>query len=191
MISKLVSDAKLFSVLYLIDVDLAEQCRQLGCPYCGSALYFARYSRKPRGGPDSLPDEYLIRHSLCCSAEECRRRTLPASCLFMGRRVYWRGVILVVMALHQQRPNGVSIYRLKQMFAIDYKTVRRWAGYFSQVFPSSAQWKSLRGLVHPNVDDQRLPGSLLECFLTRIPDQRSALIACIEFISSDPRIHGF
>lgn len=92
MISKLLSDANLFYLLYLIDLDLAEQCRQLKCPYCGSVLHYARYSRKPRGGPNTLPEEYMIRHGLCCSGEYCRRRTLPASCLFMGRRLAQREV---------------------------------------------------------------------------------------------------
>lgn len=188
MISKLLSDAKLFYLLHLIDLDLAAQCRKLKCPYCGSALHFARYTRKPRGGPDDLPDEYMIRHGLCCCAENCRRRTLPASCLFMDRRVYWSCVILIVMALHQQRPKGASIYRLREMFDIDYKTICRWIEYFRQVFPSSARWKSLRGLVSPKLDDRRLPGSLLACFLKQTSGQMEALVACLKFLSAG---HGF
>jgi hypothetical protein len=184
MISKLLSDAKLFYLLYLIDLDLAEQCRKLRCPYCGSVLHFARYTRKPRGGPNNLPDEYMIRHGLCCSAENCRRRTLPASCLFMGRRVYWRCVILVVMALHQQRPKGASIYRLRKMFDIDHKTIRRWLAYFRQVFPSSAKWKSLRGLVGPKLNERRLPGSLLVYFSKQTENQIEALVACLRFLAA-------
>ena len=184
MISKLLSDANLFYLLYLIDLDLAQQRRQSGCPYCGSALHFARYTRKPRGGPDQLPDDYMIRHSLCCSAENCRRRTLPASCLFMDRRVYWRCVILIVMALHQQRSKGASIYRLRQMFDIDHKTICRWIAYFRQVFPSSATWKSLRSLVSPKLNQLRLPGSLLACFLKQTQDQLDALVACLKFLTT-------
>ena len=190
MISKLLSDAKLFYLLYLIDLDLAEQCRQLRCPYCGSVLHFARYTRKPRGGPNNLPDEYMIRHGLCCSAENCRRRILPSSSLFMGRRVYWGCVILVVMALHQQRPKGVSIYRLQRMFDVDHKTICRWIAYFSRVFPSSVQWRSLRGLVSPKLDDKRLLGSLWAFFVKQIPDQRQALVVCLKFLATPP-VHGF
>lgn len=190
MISKLLSDANLFYLLSLIDLDLAEQCRKLRCPYCGSVLHFARYTRKPRGGPNNLPDKYMIRHSLCCSADNCRSRTLPASCLFMGRRVYWSCVIVVVMALHQQRPKGASIYRLRRMFDIDHKTICRWIAYFRQVFPSSAQWKSLRGLVIPNLDVKRLPGSLWAFFLKQISDQQHALIVCLKFLATQP-VHGF
>lgn len=190
MISKLLSDANLFYFLYLIDLDLAEQCRQLRCPYCGCVLHFARYPRKPRGGPNNLPEEYMIRHGLCCSGEYCRRRTLPSSCLFMGRRVYFRCVILIIMALHQQRPKGKSIYRLRRMFDIDYKTICRWKTYFRQVFPSTPQWKSLRGRVSPKLNERGLPGRLLDIFVKEIPDQQQALIACLKFLSIQPG-HGF
>jgi len=190
MISKLLSDANLFYLLYLIDLDLAEQCRQLRCPYCGSVLHYARYLRKPRGGPNTLPEEYMIRHGLCCSRENCRRRTLPSSCLFMGRRVYFGGVILIVMALHQQRPKGTSIYKLRRMFDIDHKTICRWKAYFRQVFPSTPRWRSLRGLVSPKLDERGLPGSLLAAFLKQISDRRQALIACLKFLATQP-VHVF
>jgi hypothetical protein len=108
----------------------------------------------------------------------------------MGRRVYWSCVIVVVMALHQQRPKGASIYRLRRMFDIDHKTICRWIAYFRQVFPSSAQWKSLRGMVSPNLDVKRLPGSLWAFFLTQIPDQQHALIVCLKFLAPQP-VHGF
>ena len=184
MISKLLCDANLFYLLYLIDLDLAEQCLKHRCPYCGSVLHFARYTRKPRGGPANLPDECMIRHSLCCSAENCRRRILPASCLFMGRRIYFGCVILIVMALRQQRPKGASIYKLQRIFDIDYKTICRWIAYFQKVFPSSVKWRSLQGLVCPNLDDKRLPGSLLTVFLKQMLDPQRALIACLKFLAT-------
>jgi len=190
MLSKLLSDANLFYLLYLIDLDLADQCRCLGCPDCGSALHYARYTRKPRGAPTNLPDEYLIRHGLCCSAENCRRRALPASCLFWDRRVYFSCVVVVVMALHQQRPNGASVYRLRQMFDIDHKTICRWITYFRKVFPSSARWKYLRGQINPKLDSKRLPGSLLAVFLEQISDPQKALIGCLQFLAIRPD-HGF
>lgn len=184
MISELLLDAKLFYLLYLLDLDLAQQHQQRNCPYCGSVLHFARYMRKPRGGPKKIPDEYMLRQSLCCSAVDCRKRTLPASCLFMGRRVYWGGVILVVMSLRQQRPKGASIYRLKRIFGIDHKTICRWIDYFRYVFPSTAQWRSLRGLVGVQVDDRGLPGSLFVYFSKQIANEQQALAACLRFLST-------
>ena len=190
MIAKLLSDANLFNLLYLIDLDLAQQCCKLRCPYCGSVLHFARYTRKPRGGPTNLAEAYMIRQALCCSAQNCRKRTLPASCLFMGRRVYWACVIVVVVALHQQRPKGASIYRLRRMFDIDHKTICRWIAYFRQVFPASAQWRSLRGLVSPQLDPKRLPASLLALFFEQFADRQQALISCLRFLTT-PAVHGF
>lgn len=183
MLPELVEKANLFYLLHRIDLDLAEQIRRYGCRYCGSPLHYSNYQRKPRGGPDKLPDAYLTRHSLCCSASSCRRRVLPASCLFMGRRVYWGCVILVVMALRQQRPKGASIYKLQRLFKINYKTICRWIKYYRQVFPSTAQWRLLRGLVDPKLDDRRLPGSLLTYFLEQIGNEQQALVACLKFLS--------
>ena len=42
--------------------------------------------RKPHGGPADLSETFSLRHSLCCGREGCRRRTLPPSVLFLGRR---------------------------------------------------------------------------------------------------------
>ena len=114
MLTELVEKVSLFRILHRIDTDLCNQHRQKGCPYCGGPLHQSNYERKPRGGPDNIPDEYLIRQSLCCGRPECRRRALPQSCLFMGRRVYWGCVILVVMAFKQNRPHAASARKINE-----------------------------------------------------------------------------
>jgi len=93
MISELLERSSLFSLLHRIDRDLAEEHRQKRCPVCGGPLHQSNYPRKPRGGPEDLPEEILVRRSFCCGTEGCRVRSLPPSCLFMGRRVYW-GVVV-------------------------------------------------------------------------------------------------
>ena len=45
-----------------------------------------------------------MRLSFCCGREGCRRRVLPPSVLFWGRRVYWAAVVLVVTAPCQGPP---------------------------------------------------------------------------------------
>jgi len=132
MLPELLQKSSLFSLLHRIDTDLANQCRERGCPFCGGHLHQATYQRKPRGGPEGLPAEYLVRQSLCCGRENCRRRSLPVSCLFMGRRVYWAGVILVVMALRQNRPESAGTGELMRMFGMTRKTLFRWMSYFSR-----------------------------------------------------------
>jgi len=101
----------------------------------------------------------------------------------MGRRVYWGCVILVVLALRQQRPDGASAGKLQLMFAIPRKTLVRWFAYFRDEFPGSAKWQRLRGRVPPSVDNRRLPGSLLECFLEKAVSAQGALVECLRFLA--------
>jgi hypothetical protein len=183
MLTELLQRISLFHLLRTIDVDLAREQREARCPHCGGPLHQANYRRKPRGGPETIPEAYLIRESLCCGREGCRKRTLPPSCLFMGRRVYWGCVILVVLALRQQRPEGASAGKLQRLFAIPGKTLARWFAYFREEFPISANWKRLRGRVMPSVDNLRLPGSLLECFLERAESAQEALLGCLRFLA--------
>lgn len=183
MLTELFQRIPLFRVLRAIDVDLARKTREERCPHCGGPLHQASYRRKPRGGPETLPEEYLMRESLCCGRDGCRKRTLPPSCLFMGRRVYWGCVILVVLALRQQRPEGASAGKLQRMLGIPRKTIMRWFVYFRDEFPMSDKWQRLRGRVVPTVEDSRLPGSLLECFLETAGSEEGALVGCLGFLA--------
>jgi hypothetical protein len=107
----------------------------------------------------------------------------------MERRVYFRCVIIVVMALHQQRPKGASIYKLQRMFAIGHKTICRWIVYFREVFPSSTTWRFLRGRVDPKLEEEKLPGSLLSVFLQHSVNAQQCLIACLKFFATQA-FHG-
>jgi len=179
MLTELLQKASLFSLLNRIDMDLARQHQQGGCPYCGGPLHQANYPRKPRGEPDDIPEDCLLRLSLCCGREGCRRRSLPPSTRFMGRRVYWGCVILVVMTLRQNRPDGVSVKKLKRLLGVTRKTLKRWATYFRDEFPSSAQWQRLRGRVSSSVRDSELPGALVRFFLLNSESEEKGLIACL------------
>lgn len=187
MLPELLQRVSLFSVLHRIDKDLAEYCRQSGCPYCHGALYYASYYRKPRGGLEDIPQEYTLRFSLCCGREGCRRRVLPPSCLFMGRKVYWRAVILVVVTLRQGKPQRRSINKLQEMFSIPRKTIVRWIHYFRTAFPASSQWQRLRGLLSARVGNENLPGELLEYFLRYCSDVARGLVRCLRFLASGHR----
>jgi hypothetical protein len=67
MLSELLQKVSLFHLLHQIDLDLANQHRQRGCPHYGGRLDRAGCERKPRGGPPNIPEKYLMRQSLCCS----------------------------------------------------------------------------------------------------------------------------
>jgi hypothetical protein len=85
MLPELLQTTNLFHLLHRIDINLAEQQKNAGCPFCGGPLHHSSYQRKPRGGPE-LPEDLYKRLSLCCGNEKCRRRTLPPSTLFIGNQ---------------------------------------------------------------------------------------------------------
>ena len=183
MLPELLGDVSLFRVLHQIDRDLAEQCRQDGCPFCQGPLHYSTYFRKPRGGPEDIPEAYTKRLSLCCGRKECRRRVLPLSCLFLGRKVYWQAIILAAMTLRQKRPNGFAINQLMRMLSISRTTIVRWIQYFGAVFPTTAHWQRIRGRVSAMVSDQGLPGNLVEHFLAHSSEPLTGLVDCLRFLA--------
>ena len=184
MITELCQKISLFRLLYQIDLDLATSHKEKGCPHCGGPLHQANYERKPRGGPTGIPEEYCIRLSMCCGREGCRRRSLPPSCMFMGRRVYWRCIILVISALRQRRPEGASAGKLSRMFSVPRKTLMRWFAYFREVFPQSDEWQRIRGRLSSKVTNERLPGVLLDYFIEHGKDALSGLVGCLRFLAA-------
>lgn len=177
----------LYELLHRLDVDLAKQTRLARCPYCRGPLHRAHYDRKPRGGPDDLPDKLCIRMSLCCGKEGCRRRTLPPSTLFLGRRVYWAGVIILVVTLRQRRVDGLSAGEIQRQLGVSRKTLRRWMVWFAEVFPSTPLWRRIRGLVVASVRDDELPESLVAQFEATSADPMQALVACLGLLASRQR----
>jgi len=93
-------DPSRFVILARIDFDLAEETRKKGCPYCGGPLHHAGYLRKPRFHKE-LDPVFRRRHSLCCGREGCRRRVLPPSLIYLGRRVYLGVLVVLLTALSQ------------------------------------------------------------------------------------------
>ncbi len=183
MLPELTQKSSLYILLKKIDQDLAMELREQGCPHCGADLHQANYERKPRGGPPDLPETVCIRQSLCCSGEGCRRRLLPPSCLFMGRRVYWAMVILVVMTIRQNRPEGKSTINLIRRFGMSRKTLFRWIAYYREVFPVSRQWKIRRGRIGVSVNNSRLPGDLLDYFISHCRDVEEGVVRCLKFLA--------
>jgi hypothetical protein len=118
--------------------------------------------------------------SLCCGKEGCRRRKLPPSVLFWGRRVYWASVLLVVTALRQGRDHGYTVEKLKALFGVTRPTLTRWFCYFRQIFPFSQSWRRLSGRLMPPVTEDELPGGLIERFVQTRGDPERGLMACLQ-----------
>ena len=151
--------AKLYYVLAEIDADLERQTRAAGCPHCQGPLHSARYERKPRGGPP-LPSLLSVRFGLCCG--HCRRRVLPASILFVGRKVYWGAVIVMIAAARQRHPGSASASKLREQFGVSWQTVKRWMRWFSEILPASGGWQRLRGRLRADLRDDDLPAGLVD-----------------------------
>ncbi len=183
MILETIQKVKLYNLLFLIDKDLAERQRDKTCPFCGSPLHYSNYTRKPRGGPDNLPEEYLIRHSLCCSNEGCRRRVLPPSLRFWGRRVYFGAVMLVIMTLHHRRTDGYSAGKLKKLFDISRHTLNRWINYFESIFPFSNQWQKVKGRIGIGISNNDLPAAVVSYFIKHSVSIEAGLIGSLRFLS--------
>ena len=130
MYHDLLRDASFWLFLFSVDQDLAETARQKACP-CGGRLHCANYPRKPRGGPDDLPEEYRYRLSFCCDRDGCRKRVTPPSVRFLGRKVYLGAVVILVAAM-RQGPSPRRVRELSDLFGADRRTIARWQVFLAR-----------------------------------------------------------
>jgi len=161
------AEPKLYKLLEKCDADLSEICRATGCQKCQEGkLHRSDYERKPRGGPktdDSGKPKEVWRDSFCCDREGCRKRHTPPSVRFLGRKVYW-GVVVVLLAAmtHGIKPERVEV--LRGRLGVDRRTLKRWRTWWLTTFVESRFWKEARGQLMPVPGQKRLPWSLCEAF---------------------------
>lgn len=145
---------KFFGLLVKLDEELVDRVAAGRCPACKGPLHRSDYARKPRGGLIARAGAaFSERFSLCCGW--CRCRCLPPSVRFLGRRVYVEVAVLLacVWAL-----GGDDIAT-----GVPARTMRRWLGWWSSIFPSMATWVELRArFAPPPPTESRLPLSLIE-----------------------------
>jgi len=159
-----------------VDADLAQSVRQRGCLLCGGKLHRANYQRKPRSGTPRI--EELLRDSFCCDQDGCRKRHTPPSVRFLGRRVYWGVVVvLVAAARHGLTPRRMRV--LREVLGIDRRTVERWRQWWLETFVESPFWKRARARFMPRITESLLPLSLGQAFQIARPGQ---LIALLRFL---------
>lgn len=153
---------ELFMTLAEIDDGIARRVAAAGCPFCRGPLHRGDYVRKPRGGWLAAAADGIVatRFSLCCGRRGCRRRALPPSVRFLGRRVYWEGVVLLasvhvlVLGVVQQAEHATGVPR---------RTLRRWRAWWQDEFPQSPLWTVTRARFSPPPPDaSTLPLSLLD-----------------------------
>ena len=118
-----------------------------------------------------MDEEHCKRLSLCCAA--CRKRELPPSVRFYGRRVYWAGALVLACA---RKLTPAWLARLCAELGVDRRTVRRWRRWWHEQFVRLEWWKAEKGRICPPVSEQALPSSLLERFGTDRSTRLSALL---------------
>ena len=178
MYQSLLRDSRLFDLLLRFDGELAAETRRGGCE-CGGVLHSARYQRKPRGGPCGLGAECCVRDSFCCAT--CRLRATPPSLRFLGRKVFFGALVLLIPVL-RDGPTAERLSRLCTTFAVSVRTVRRWCRYWRETFVASRQWEAMRGLFAAPLSADDMPRSLLEAF-SKISDTRDRLVAVLRLVS--------
>jgi hypothetical protein len=159
-VESVLRDTAFFELLLGADTEERQRVQAAGCPHCGGRLDGGDYLRKPRGGPEGLPEGFTVRFSLCCSREGCRRRLTPFSVRFLARRVYV-GVAVVLVAAAMQGPSPARVERLSELFGMARRTVWRWLTWWEERFAGSALYKTLRGLLRPAPSAESPPRGLL------------------------------
>lgn len=172
--------ATLYEGLARIDQQLAQDTKAKGCPYCRGPLDTAPWTRKPRGF--DIDDDLAVRHGLCC--RNCRRRTLPPSALFLGRKVYFSAVILVSIVSRQRQLDSSSARALRALFGVSRQTLKRWMSFFYDVLPSSKPWRLLRGRLSANVRDDALPDTFLAELERTHPQGNKAITAALRLLAN-------
>ena len=116
----------------------------------------------------------------------------PPSVQFLGRKVYF-GAVVVLVGVLRQGPSPTRLSRLKEMVGVSARTVRRWRTWWLSSFVESDVWRAARGRLRAPVNPSWLPLSLLEVFGGTLPQQ---LVYLLRFISpltttSTPEGHVF
>ena len=162
MYQNLLNESSLYRTLRQLDEELALEV-QAEKGECGGVLHKALYPRRPRGGPAANNREYQRRWSFCCSVEGCRRRRTPPSVLFLGRKVFF-GVVVVLVSVLRQGPTPLRVSKLKELVGVSARTIDRWRRWWLETFARSRFWAASRVRFRTPVDEKSLPLALVRAF---------------------------
>lgn len=154
-------EEEFFESLLEIDEKITVEVARSGCRFCGGPLHRSDYERKPRGGAIAEAGEaFTLRHSLCCGREGCRRRALPPSLRFLGRRVYLEAVVLLASV---EALVAMTMRAARAATGVPIRTLRRWGTWWRDVFPKLDAWTVMRArFAPPPPSETELPKSLCE-----------------------------
>lgn len=98
---------------------------------------------------------------------------------FVGRKVYL-GAVVVIATVLRHGATPVRIERLRALFGVSAKTVKRWRAFWQESIAASEFWQVAKGRFMPEVAAQALPMSLLARFAG---DGAEPLVKLLRFIS--------
>jgi hypothetical protein len=177
-IEEILRGTRFYELLLGFDRQIADAAHADRCQKCGAALHWGSYERKPRGVPAALDAEHRRRFSLCCAADGCRKRETPGSLRFLGRKVYFSAMVVLISAM-QSGLNPARMRRLKELVGVSRRTVMRWRDWWRTVFTESPFWRA-HGALAPAANTTDLPASLLQSFDGAIEQQ---LISLLRFLA--------
>lgn len=180
MSHKFLLNTSLHEALFVLDAELAEQCRQSGCRSCGCRrLHVGNYPRKPRGVAVVLRDYYDRRLSFTCA--NCRCRCTPPSVRFFGRIRFVAGIPILIAAL-MRGPSERRCRQLERCFGVglSVSTWQRWRRWWRERFRATRFWMQARGHFAQPEQLGRLPTGLLGAFEGLIGER---LPATLRFLS--------
>jgi len=182
MLHEVVVGGKFWKQLIEIDEQIASRVAARGCPHCGGRLHRGDYIRKPRGGLVALGAEEgaARRISLCCDREGCRRRALPPSVRFLGRKVYVGAAIVIACVIAQVSATAATARRAS---GIAPRTVRRWSRWWRKGYAQSPHFAEARARLMPPVEVSELPGGLWARFATHAGDALVGLARLLGFVA--------
>jgi hypothetical protein len=151
--------SEFFERLTAIDAEITAGIAAEGCRFCGGQLHRGDYARKPRGGMIAGAGEaFGRRFSLCCGREGCRRRALPPSVRFLGRRVYV-GVVVIVATMVALA--AATARAARRATGIATRTTRRWIEWWRGPFVLTPAFVEIAGRLI-GIDRRRLPSAIVE-----------------------------
>jgi hypothetical protein len=152
--------SEFFARLEKIDAAVAVRVAAEGCAHCGGPLHRGFYMRKPRGAAIAAGEESKVRHSLCCGRRGCRKRSLPPSLRFLGRRVYVEAVVLMASICAQVQTELAAV---SKYCGVPRITLKRWGAWWRGEFVRSEVWTELRArFVPPPPDEDGMPLTMFD-----------------------------
>ena len=163
----LLQEPKFFSILLLIDRELANQCQAQGCQ-CGGVLHKSHYPRKPRGCPAEVRSDFESRFSFCCNI--CRKRSTAISVRFLGPRVYLALAVVLMPGRPPAGPTSTQM-QLSAILGVPVRTLLRWKSWWTETFPMTRLWQAECARFVLPVTPSALPASLINVSPVRQPNR--------------------